>query len=453
MRTTGTMKAMRERLIKKIFAAAAAVAATSATAVLSGCSGLDASLDLLLSPPKLTESQTAIYNALIQNTGEQVELTYPRSGDYRSAFVIYDLDDEPTSEAIVFYRTQETPKSEGGLRMSFLDQQDGEWFSVIDRPLTGRDVESVSFSDFGRGIEIVVHCTMIGQTEQAVNVLDYNNGMVEELYRGSYVFYENTDMDSDGFTELFLINFDAALGCHNAHLISFYETEEGETAFGAVSTVPLYTDLVSMQRMTRQKLDDNDYLVFLDYSKGSGVYGTQLLRCYSKNLTQIYSEGLSRRNNASTPIIYSTDIDGDGRIEIPTTTPLPGYENAMIPEQLYTVDWHYANEEDKLFTITRKSSAYVSAGLEYMFYIPVRWQGLVTVEKADSTVNFVKYGSEDILLSVYVQSTAISSMPSAVEGWRLYGSSDSFAVFINTYGSEDAMSLTEDELQSCMVIV
>ena len=446
MRTARTTKAMRERLIR-LFAAA------SAAALLGGCSGLDATLDTLLSPPKLTESQTAIYNALIQNTGEQVELTYPRSGEYRSAFVIYDLDDEPTSEAIVFYRTQETLGSEGGLRMSFLDQREGEWFSVLDRPLLGRDVESVSFSDFGMGTEIVVHCTLLGQTEQAINVLDYNNGMVEELYRGSYVFYENTDMDSDGFTELFLVNFDAALGCHNAHIISFYENEEGELSFGAVSTVQLYSDLVTMQRMSRQRLDDNDYLVFLDYSKGSGVYGTQLLRCYGKNLTQVYSEGLSRRNNTNTPIIYSTDIDGDGRIEIPTTTPLPGYENAMIPEQLYTVDWYYADEEGRLFTLTRKSSAYISAGLEYMFYIPVRWQGLVTAEKADSTVNFVKYGTEDILLSVYVQSAAASTVPSAAEGWEIYGGDDGVTVFINTYYDRDAMSLTHDELYSCLILL
>ena len=421
--------------------------------MLSGCSGLDATLDSLLSPPKLTEYQTAIYNALIQSTG-QVELTYPRSGDYRSAFVIYNLDDEPTSEAIVFYRSPETPESEGGLRMSFLDQQDGQWFALLDRPLTGREVESVSFSDFGMGIDIVVRCSILSQTEQTVNVLSYEGGDVTELYRGNYVFFESTDIDSDGYSELFLINYDAALGCHNAHLIGCHEDEEEGTVFGTISTVQLNADMVTVQRMNRQRIGDNDSLIFLDYSKGSNIYGTQLLRCYGKNLTWIYSEGLTRRNNANTPTLYSTDIDGDGRLEIPVTSPLPGYENLMIPEQLYTVDWYYADEENRLFTITRKSSAYISAGLEYMFYIPVRWQGLVTVEKSDSAVNFVKYDDEaEVLLSVYVQSAQISSVPPSAEGWQLYGGSDSIAVFINTYDSADAMSLTEDELQSCLIIL
>lgn len=443
------MRSMKE--IKAMSWCRKIAALAAASALLSGCSGLDASLDSLLSPPKLTEYQTSIYNALIQSTG-QVELTYPRSGDYRSAFVIYNLDDEPTSEAIVFYRTQETPQSEGGLRMSFLDQQNGEWYDLLDCPLAGREVESVSFSDFGMGINIVVRCSLLGQTEQTVNVLDYDNGVVSELYRGNYVFFESTDMDSDGYSELFLINYDAALGYHNAHLVGFHEDGEGETVFGAISTVPLNADIASLQRMNRQRLDENDFLVFLDYSKGSGIFGTQILRCFGKNLTQVYSEGLSRRNNTYTPTLYSTDIDGDGRLEVPVTSPLPGYENLMIPEQLYTVDWYYANEENRLFTITKKSSSYISAGLEYMFYIPVRWQGLVTVEKTDSTVNFVRYGEEaEILLSIYVQSAQTSAMPPAAEGWQMYGSSDSVVVFINTYGGE--MALTEDELASCLVIL
>ena len=443
------MKAMKEMKCLK-----AALALLTASALLGGCSELDASLDSLLSPPKLNEYQTAIYNALIQSTGEQVELTYPRSGDYRSAFVIYNLDDEPTSEAIVFYRTPETPQSEGGLRVSFLDQQDGQWFDLIDRPLAGREVESVSFSDFGKGINIVVRCSLLSQTEQSVTVLDYESGTVDELYRGSYVFCESTDMDGDGFNELFLINYDAVMGYHTAHLIGCYEDEDGNSLFGAVSAVPFGSDVATIQRMSRQGLNENECLIFLDCSKGSGVFGTQLLHCYGKNLTPMDSEGMTRRNNTYTPIFYSTDIDGDGRLEIPVTSPLPGYENLTPPEQLYMVEWYYADEENKenKFKLTRKSSSYISPGLEYMFYIPVRWQGLVTVQRSDNTVHFVKYDQEaEILLSIYVQSVQNSSIPSSAEGWQVYGGNDGIVVFINTYDGE--MALTEDELQNSLLIL
>ena len=332
--------------------------------------------------------------------------------------------------------------------MNVLDQHEGQWFSVLDRPLSGMNVESVSFSDFGMGIDIVVRCSILSQTEQTVNVLNYDNGVIEERYRGNYVFYESLDIDSDGYNELFLVNYDAALGYYNAHLLGCYEDEEGNTAFGPVSTVPLNADMVSIQRMNRQKLGDNRCLVFLDYSKGSGIYGTQLLRCYGKNLTQIYSEGMTRRNNTNTPTLYSTDIDGDGRIEIPVTSPLPGYENLMVPEQMYSVEWYYAEEVgESAFTLMKKSTAYISAGLEYMFYIPVRWQGLVTVERSDNTLSFVKYGDEaEILLSIYVGSAAPEGT-----GWKTYGGTDGFSLYINTYDGE--MALTEDELQNSLILL
>ena len=438
---------MKNRLIK-------ACGLLAALAITGGCSAMDTSLDALLSPPKLTEYQTAIYNALIQSTEEPLELTYPRSGDYRSAFVIYNLDDEPTSEAIVFYRIPETPENEGGLHMSFLDQHEGEWFSVLDRPLAGMEVEAVSFSNFGMGTDIVVRCSVLSQTEQMVNVLSYEDGEVEELYRGSYVFFDSSDINEDGFNELFLINYDAALGCHTAHLLSYYENEEQQTAFGAVSSVALNADMVTVQRMGRQRLGDGDCLVFLDYSKGSGIFGTQLLRCYGKNLTWIYSEGLARRNNANTPTLYSIDIDGDGRLEIPVTSPMPGYENLTVPEQIYSVDWYYADEEGA-FTITRKASAYMSPGLEYMFYIPVRWQGFVTVEKTEDTAHFVKYDPEEEetyrLLSICVL-PADGSEPNGT-GWRIYGDGSGITVFVNSYDDSDGMALTEDELYSCLTLL
>ena len=68
---------------------------------LSSCSA--ASVEELLSPPRLDEEQTAIYEALRTAAGGSVSLKYPKSGQYRSAFVVENIDDEPTNEAIVFY--------------------------------------------------------------------------------------------------------------------------------------------------------------------------------------------------------------------------------------------------------------------------------------------------------------------------------------------------------------
>ena len=73
---------------------------------LSGCSMGQSGIDGLLSAPKLTEEQSEIHEALIRNVGNDISLKYPKSGENRSAFVIENIDNEPTEEAIVFFQIQ-----------------------------------------------------------------------------------------------------------------------------------------------------------------------------------------------------------------------------------------------------------------------------------------------------------------------------------------------------------
>ena len=69
--------------------------------LLCGCSA-GISVENLLTAPKLNAEQTAIYQALTNSVGGGVKLRYPKSGDYRSAFILKNIDDEPGVEALVF---------------------------------------------------------------------------------------------------------------------------------------------------------------------------------------------------------------------------------------------------------------------------------------------------------------------------------------------------------------
>ena len=79
-------------------------AAIAAAVMLSGCSG--ATVENLLTAPKLTQEQNEIYQALINSSGSSIKLKYPRGGEFRSAFVLQNIDDEPGEEALVFYESQ-----------------------------------------------------------------------------------------------------------------------------------------------------------------------------------------------------------------------------------------------------------------------------------------------------------------------------------------------------------
>lgn len=434
---------------------------------LSGCM-FDASIESLLSPPKLTEVQTAIYNALILNTGSQIELVYPRTGEYRSPFVLYDLDGAGTSgtkteEAMVFYRESSVQnQSESSLRLNILDQRDGKWVSVCDRPLTGVDIESVSFHSFmgsDRPDSILVSCSVLSQTENSLYVMEYTDSELREHYRGSYSFMEIIKPTEKDEPKLFLVSFDPLTNSNMAYMMGkySYKEEEGispeaELQFDTISAISLYPDVASIQRLTRQRISDRDFLIFLDYSKGDNAYGSQVLRCSNDYLTQVQSEDMSRRNNSFVPMLYSTDIDGDGRIEIPATIPMCGYEHLTIPEQMLSVEWYFADEENN-FTVTKKFTTYMSAGGEYIFYIPVRWQEFVSADRANNTVNFRRYDFGSMQLCDIILSICVSSeIPAANDGWELYGKSGESNIYIRFPNPDDSMVLTKDEMERCLYL-
>ena len=60
-------------------------AAILSIAALTGC---QATIENLLTAPKLTQEQSEIYQALINSSGSSIKLKYPRGGEYRSAFVL-----------------------------------------------------------------------------------------------------------------------------------------------------------------------------------------------------------------------------------------------------------------------------------------------------------------------------------------------------------------------------
>ena len=110
--------------------------------IATGCS-FGTSIDNLLAPPKLSFEQEQIYNALTDTTGTSINLKYPKSGKYLSAFIIEDIDGDGENESIVFYEKKGLTLSENTLRINVLDRFDDKWQSVCDTSAEGSDIEKV----------------------------------------------------------------------------------------------------------------------------------------------------------------------------------------------------------------------------------------------------------------------------------------------------------------------
>ncbi|MDE7228867.1 MAG: hypothetical protein K2N56_00170, partial [Oscillospiraceae bacterium] len=246
--------------------------------LLCGCS---AAVENMLTPPKLNAEQNEIYGALINSVGQNVKLKYPRSGDYRSAFVLYNLDDEPDDEAMVFYESSNVQSGESSLRLKFFDKHDGKWEAVYDMACAGSEIDSVSFTTLGNTgfVDIIMRYTLLNQTEKVFSVVKYDSVTPKQMYTSSYSCLEVYDINDDGLNELLAVSTDKINNVSTAVMFT-----DGDNGFEKLSETALPGGAADYIRVTKGRISDNRTAMFLDYSKGGGQSGTDVLYCYGNSL-------------------------------------------------------------------------------------------------------------------------------------------------------------------------
>ena len=414
-------------------------AAILSIAALTGC---QATIENLLTAPKLTQEQSEIYQALINSSGSSIKLKYPRGGEYRSAFVLQDIDSDGTQEALVFYESQSVQSGESALRLKVLDNFKGSWEAVYDLACVGSEVDSISFASLGDDstTEILVCYSMLNQSEKTLSVLNYSDGLISELYSGSYSCME-----------------------------VIFTKREG--TFRKLSEVHLSGIAAEYVSVSKGMLDGDVTALFLDYGRGAGQYSTDVLYCrngavYAPLNTVTNADGsqgniISRFTNDYMTDIRSIDIDGDGAVEIPSMTPLPGYETLMRSEQLCAVEW-YTVENNRY---SRKYYSYYSSKYNFVLLFPSRWQGVVSavLNTQDNEIVFISYDPEKKFTVdkttelMRIRTIAKDDTEALVNSkdYRMIGESDESIICIKetTGYLTGKLALTESELQNSLIVL
>lgn len=437
---------------KRIIAAGAALVMS---VMLCGCN--ESSVENLLSPPKLLDEQNELYSELVKSVGQNVKLKYPQSGDYRSPFVIYNLDDEPGEEALVFYESKNTSAGESSLRLKIFDKTDGKFEAVYDLACAGSEVESISFPKLSEkgSTNIIVRYTLLNQSEKAFSVYSYEDRTPTELYSSPYVCLDVFDINGDGVDELITVNYDKQTQTSTAMMFT-----DGENGFEKLSQTNLYSGAGDYMRVTEGKLDEKTSALFLDYSKGGGVSGTDVVYCASNQLLCPVGVGsttllpnIQRVTNDYMAEIFCYDIDGDGFIEVPNTKLLPGYETVNRSEQLYAMEW-YTVAYSK-FSLEYYS--YVSSKYSFALIFPSRWLGVVTAvaDFANNEIAFIYYdeqigldleNAQEIMRIRAVDKDDKEGLEKAKELMFLGETDETYYCMEQQSGK---LALTESELKNC----
>ncbi len=445
---------------------------------LCGCSGSFSAGDLLASP-RLTDEQNEIYNALTASAG-RVDLRYPHTGEYRSAFVIHNIDDEPTDEAIVFYEQNKTDTAKepgaqdgnavGNLRVSFLDKdENGDWNATYELPAAGTEVESVAFSKLGSDKEkLLISYSVLGSSDKIMSVIDYENGVATQLGTVGYSSYIMLDNLTESGEYLACFNRDGAKKSAN---MTVYGCSDGKTLGMIYPVLSFGNGVTDFERITSANcllLGKKMPCIAVDYLISENYYGTTVLYYNGSSFATAETTvrdgadtNYSRHVNGYTPKLPSQDIDGDGIIDIPATSPLPGYENLSFPEQICAVRWYKQN----CSKIELTAYTFVDPQRNFMLTFPGRWVGMVTatVNTEDNSVTFWKYEgdikeNEYALLTIKTvlkSDTSAQSEPdtqSALrDGFRLFSDDNEKTIYYKSIMYE-GLSLTDDEIEAAVKV-
>lgn len=380
-------------------------AAAALLLTLTGCS-FGASIDTLMSPPKLSAEQEQIYNALTLAEGSSISLKYPKSGKYLSAFITEDIDNDGGSEAIVFYEKNGLAMEENALRINILDNEDGRWRSVGNGSANGTEIEQVMISQLGSNdrVNIIVGSSMLNRSEKSVNIYTYNGGQFDFKKFGSYSFFDVTDLDGCGDNEFLMLT--GGSSDENARLKAYKLDSEG--TFNSKS-VDLSGGFTEFDKFSYGLLPDGSTGLYIDAVSGGGLIQTDIIRMDDTGLKKIFSAPEDASVTQRPAGWDSFDVDGDGMLEIPVRIIAPGYENVSESEQLWLTRWMYVNADEKL---ERRFGSYYSPGDRYVFLFPEKWRNKVTVSR--DTLN------DEIVFRAYNSATGESGR----ELMRIYVAED-----------------------------
>lgn len=302
---------------------------------LSGCDFNIASVDSLMRPPKLSGDSSLLQEAFEDSVkySESVIMKTPMSGDNRSSYLFYDLDNDGIQEAFVFFSD---PAIEDVAYVSTFKKIDGNWSCISNIKGRGTDIYEVNFADInGDGVmELVISWSSTSQVE-LTSFSDFgssrNRTMTIYSYNGSALTLIKTevftkafvdDLNGDNSDELFVLNIDLSNQTKSTvgRIISFnsaYEVanEEEFTMTGMLEILNIVTDNYVSEDVVHTRLYVDGLIsetgVLTEVIDISHIDFAIKLPLYESNISEAPLTLRDVRTN-------SQDIDNDGIVEIPT---------------------------------------------------------------------------------------------------------------------------------------
>ena len=361
-------------------------------------------VDTLMRPPKLSGESSLLQIAFeksFDNAGSVI-MKNPISGDNRSSFLFYDLDNDNSQEAFAFYSD---PTSSETACFSIFKKVSDNWVRVANIKGRGEEIYEIEFADVnGDGtFEIIISWTFLtAMDNNKSNSFSNISDRVLTIY--SYTEEETKLITTEYFTKIFVDDFNNDK-CDEILLlnINLAKIENRTTArllgFNSDYLVDrditlTLSNMVDIYNIATDSLNGNTR-IYIDGLINENILITELINIkhedFSTNLP------LYDANTSEIPLtargsqILSLDIDNDGIVEIPTQEIMPNAfnvsNNSLENTPLSLTVWSELNENE----LSVDFKCLYNVSYNYLYEIPDSWINNVSIS----------YNSDNSVLSFY----------------------------------------------------
>ncbi len=434
----------------------------------SSCMSLAQGTDSLMRPPKLSVEQQRIYAALSAAVGDSIVLKYPGQGEHRSAFVMYDIDNDSEEEIIVFYASSQSDD----VRMNILKLQGGEWYSVYDSLGLGPEIDSISFRHITskKQLNVVVSYEVPSIQQKVMAVYSYKDSQLVEEFVSDYTSSLIQDFDEDGLEELFLLYNAESVIAKAMYVDTLYTSGppvvmgEAELSTDVKQYVQIlaepeyhYPDTVSQDVQDKP----SSYKIYIDgVTAAKGNHTTELVRLQNRSLKTLLVEDGVHNTNWRSVSILTQDRNNDGVMDVPKGISIPGSPTESKESAVALIEWY--NYIDDTFMST--SYTLVNRMFGFSLDYPTKWGNNIAVKQSEDGYEWRMYrylevsknakdssetsaiGDELLRIRVYNNNNFFDEYSS--EGYHEIGKCDDFTyyAYIPETEGKNEFAITFDEL-------
>ena len=367
--------------------------------MLTGCYSFN-SMELYALPQRsreYRELQTAVETALGSGS-----YSAPLAGANRQVIQQADLDGDGLDETLVFCKME----GERPLKVLILRRTEDSYALAWTLEGDGTAFDSVQYAqiDGQPGMELLISRRIGEQVQQFLSVYTLTDGAALELMSSGYTAYTVVDLDGNQRSDIFVLRANSDGPRAYAELWRFQDGELRKDAEASLST-----RAEDVKRMLTGDVAPGVPAVFVASAYDESNLITDVFALSGNSFTNI-SQNAESGQSAQTVrnyYVYSTDIDGDGLIELPNTLPLTAQAGDPASENQYRIIWYNLNPDGSR---TEKMSTYHNFGEGWFLYLPEAWcqELFVTKNRAENGPAGTELsllspdGTRSPLVSVYV---------------------------------------------------